>query len=189
MDKLIDLGTGWDILLKKREAIGKKAAEMIESSEEGKCSYSKGYMTQEVFLCNTCNQSDQGSGVCVGCYLSCHLDHDVSEVGPKPHFRCDCGNTLMKNRCSFVEKPEKNSENAYNHNFLGKFCICDTEDSDDRSCDMFMCIGCCDWFHSDCIELSNNCHNHSEIHEEIIPKIPSELISHYYFICQACVNR
>ena len=189
MDKEIDLATGWDILLKKREAMGKKAAEIIESSEEGKCSYSKGYIIQEVFLCRTCTINEEGSGICVGCYLSCHLDHDIAELGPKSNFQCDCGNTRMKNKCNFTQKSESNPENLYNQNFKGKFCICGKEDSDDRECEMYMCIGCYDWFHSDCITLSNNLHNHSNIHEEIIPAIPTELLIHYFFICCKCVNK
>jgi hypothetical protein len=188
MDKEIDLVTGWDQLLKKREAIGKKASEMIELSEEGKCSYDKGYFTQEVFLCRTCNKNELGSGVCVGCYLSCHLDHDVAELGPKANFRCDCSNPRMKNSCNFVPKNQENAENAYNQNFLGKFCVCGMEDSDDRDCEMYMCIRCYDWFHSDCIEISNNTHNHSILHEENIPGIPSESLCEYYFICYKCIN-
>lgn len=189
MEKEIDISTGWDQLLKKRKAMGKKAAELIESSEEGKCSYSKGYLTQEVFLCRTCNIKEEGSGVCVGCYLACHLDHDVAELGPKPNFRCDCGNTRMKATCAFTEKAPINDQNRYSHNFQGKFCICALEDSDDRDSEMYMCIGCYDWFHSDCITLSNNCHNHSNAIEENLPEIPCELLTHYFFICCSCVKR
>lgn len=188
MDEEIDLATGWGVLMKKREAIGKKAQEIIEASEEGKCSYDKGYITQELYLCKTCNISSQGSGICVGCYLTCHLDHEVSELGPKANFRCDCGNSRLKSTCSFIQKTAENQENVYNQNFLGKFCICSQEDSDDRESEMYMCIGCYDWFHADCIELSNNCHNHSTLHEEHIPKIPSDNIDNFYMICLKCIN-
>ena len=185
MEKLTDLSSGWDVMLKKREAMAKKAEELIEISEDGKCSYSKGYITQDVFFCKTCNTNEAGSGVCVGCYLACHLDHDIAELGPKASFRCDCGNSYMKNTCSFTSKSPSNAENTYNQNFIGKFCICGMEDSEDRESEMYMCIGCYDWFHADCITLSNNCHATTE---ELLPTIPSDLLSHYYFICDKCIR-
>jgi hypothetical protein len=188
MEKEIDFYTGWKNILKKRESVGAKAKELILESEEGICSYPKGYCTQELYLCKTCNKTPEGSGICVGCYLTCHIDHEVVELGPKGSFRCDCGNPRMSNSCTFIDKPEENSQNLYNHNFIGKFCICSQADSEDRESEMYMCINCFDWYHSDCIQLSNSCHNHSVSRYENIPGIPEDCISQYYFLCCSCVK-
>lgn len=188
MEKETDLYTGWKNLLKKRETIGAKARELISQSEEGSCSYHKGYCTQDLYLCKTCTKSQEGSGICVGCYLTCHLDHEVVELGPKGSFRCDCGSPRMSNACSFIPKPEVNTQNTYNQNFIGKFCICSQEDSEDRECEMYMCINCFDWYHSDCIQLSNDCHNHSVNRCENVPGIPADCVSEYYFLCYSCVK-
>lgn len=188
MEKETDLYTGWKDLLKKRESIGSKTRELISTSEEGCCSYTKGYCIQDLYLCKTCNKSETGSGICIGCYLSCHLDHEVAELGPKGSFRCDCGNPRMSNTCQFIAKSEENSKNVYNQNFLGKFCICSQEDSDDRDSEMYMCVNCQDWFHSECIQISNDCHNHSTHRAENIPGIPEDCISQYYFLCCSCVK-
>jgi hypothetical protein len=52
---------------------------------------------------------------------------------------------------------------------------------------MYMCVGCFDWFHSDCIKLSNDCHNHSDHRSEVIPGIP-ENPSDYFFLCFKCMK-
>lgn len=187
MEETATLASAWTSLLQKREQIGAKAKELISSSEEGKCSYEKGYITQEVYLCKTCNKSSSGSGICVGCYLDCHIDHEVAELGPKRNFRCDCGTPRISGKCNFAGKKEENKDNLYNHNFLGKFCVCSQEDNEDRECEMFMCVGCFDWFHSDCIKLSNDCHNHSESRAEVIPSIP-ENANDYFFMCFKCLR-
>jgi hypothetical protein len=86
-------------------------------------------------------------GVCFGCSLRCHLDHNVIELFEKRNFRsfslssslllslfspthrffrCDCGvRTPMD--CSFATSPRSptsTSRNRYNANFLNKYCWC-----------------------------------------------------------------
>jgi len=49
--------------------------------------------------------------------------------------------------CSLqIEKDFLNKENKYNHNFIGKYCRCDSED--DEIEDMIQCTICEDWFHT-----------------------------------------
>ncbi len=51
------------------------------------CTYDKGYVRQPVYACKTCG----GGGVCAGCSVSCHAEHDLVELFNKRQFRCDCG--------------------------------------------------------------------------------------------------
>ena len=51
------------------------------------CTHTRGYVRQLIYACKTCG----GGGVCVGCSVSCHSDHDLVELFHRRHFRCDCG--------------------------------------------------------------------------------------------------
>lgn len=175
-------------LKKKRSAFQARAQEL---AQETHCSFPTGYLSQAVYACLTCTR-DEPAGVCVGCYLSCHLHHEVQELGIKSHFRCDCGNGKFQKKCSKCpEKPDFNEENAYNHNYKGRFCFCDAGDSEDtREDDMYMCMGCQDWFHESCIGKANDCHNFAEVvnHQQHVPSIPADS-SDYYFLCHRCVSK
>jgi len=193
MDKELSLLSGWTQISKKREKLAERARELINSREEGKtCSFPKDPVVQEVFLCRTCNTCPEGSGVCLGCYLQCHLDHEVVELGPKTNLVCDCGNSRMSNKCTLnSQKPLENPDNSYSHNFKGKFCICDSEDSEEtRESEMFMCVGCQDWFHSTCVQSANNSHNlaDKEFHQTTIPQVPLENLEEFFFVCEKCLQ-
>ena len=175
-------------LRKKRSAFHARAQELEQDMQ---CTYPAGYITQEVYLCLTC-RSTQPAGICAGCYLACHLQHEVQELGVKTHFRCDCGNPTFPKKCQkHPDKADTNPENTYNHNFTGTFCFCDTGDSDEtREEDMFMCMGCQDWFHESCIRKANDCHNFAEVsaHQPLVPSIPSDSAD-YLFLCHVCVKK
>lgn len=65
-----------------------------------KCSYEKGYITQEIYVCLTCSkEKDTFAGICVGCAYKCHDQHEVENLYFKRNFRCDCGNS---NFCIFL---------------------------------------------------------------------------------------
>jgi E3 ubiquitin-protein ligase UBR7 len=59
-----------------------------------KCTYEKGYITQEIYICITCTKEKNSiTGMCVGCAYKCHENHDVTNLHFKRNFRCDCGNS------------------------------------------------------------------------------------------------
>jgi len=58
------------------------------------CTYQKGYITQEIYVCLTCKkEKDYDSGICVACVYKCHENHEVFNLNFKRNFRCDCGNS------------------------------------------------------------------------------------------------
>jgi hypothetical protein len=60
----------------------KKVNELIETTDDAKnCTYSKGYIDQEVFHCLTCARGP--SAICMACYLRCHLEHEIVQLGWK----------------------------------------------------------------------------------------------------------
>lgn len=87
-------------------------------------------------------------------------EHDVIELFNKRHFRCDCGTKRFEgcgqSSCSLytadTTESVENSENVYNHNFFGRYCICDKEYQEDSDT-MFQCLRCQDWFHDKCVAL------------------------------------
>ena len=94
------------------------------------CSYDRGYITQLVNICLTCNEyskNSQKAGLCAGCAYNCHdEDHEIIELGYKRNFRCDCGNSNFHQSCDYQQEKEYiNENNKYNHNFDNKFCYCD----------------------------------------------------------------
>ena len=59
-----------------------------------KCTYEKGYITQELYSCATCNNDKkEDAGICNGCAHTCHKDHELNPLFFKRDFRCDCGNS------------------------------------------------------------------------------------------------
>eukprot|EP01084_Bolivina_argentea_P100346 180195_1 len=132
------------------------------------CTYHSGHLNQPVFACLTCYQTDSKnnnnnnssasfSGICLGCSMNCHLDHNVIELWNKRHFRCDCGNSKFKHskqsQCLLsCQKDPINELNQYNHNFKGKYCYCHREYAASQHT-MHQCFLCQDWFHQTCIIL------------------------------------
>lgn len=65
-----------------------------DNKELKNCTYNQGYISQEVYICNTCyKENNEQAGICIGCAFSCHKDHDVSQLYFKREFKCDCGNS------------------------------------------------------------------------------------------------
>lgn len=74
----------------------------------------------------------------------------------KRAFRCDCGNSSMRNKCQLKPKKDGNKDkNKYNHNFVGKYCRCD-RGQDVELGEMFQCIICEDWFREKCLLTSSS---------------------------------
>mmetsp|Transcript_14027 Transcript_14027/g.26264 ORF Transcript_14027/g.26264 Transcript_14027/m.26264 type:complete len:369 (+) Transcript_14027:216-1322(+) len=184
-----DLAKSWMSMLSKRQKVANKAQELISSKKEANtCSYEQGQIAQELFHCKTCSVG--ASAVCTACYLKCHIDHEVIELGWKIGFQCDCGTGRTNSQCKLSGSKEACPDNAYNHNFEGRFCICDAEDSEDtREDEMSMCVGCSDWFHTKCIKTANNSHCFAQVedHQTYVPSVPSES-EHYFMVCAACIR-
>mmetsp|Transcript_15133 Transcript_15133/g.16828 ORF Transcript_15133/g.16828 Transcript_15133/m.16828 type:complete len:453 (-) Transcript_15133:210-1568(-) len=131
------------------ESMAQRMEKTLKATE---CTYDRGYVTQEIFACKTCSASDDyPAGFCLACSLHCHLDHEIFELYEKRDFRCDCGNSKMANRCQLVKPgiPERelvNEKNKYNHNFSGRYCVCDQPYNIEEDT-MLMCLFCEDWFH------------------------------------------
>ncbi|WVQ71554.1 hypothetical protein IAR50_001093 [Cryptococcus sp. DSM 104548] len=129
------------------------------------CSYSKGHLRQSVWSCIDCG----GKGVCYGCSISCHGEHNLVELWTKRSFRCDCPTTSMqpeppassqtkRRRCALnppeIQPQSPNHKNKYTHNFQGKFCRCGRDyDAETEEEAMLCCLGCEDWFHESCLNL------------------------------------
>ena len=116
------------------------------------CTYKKGYITQECFICLTCFlETKKRAILCLGCSVKCHDDiHEIIPIGFKRHIRCDCGNNNYFVECKLKKKEEieyDNPENNYNHNMENKYCFCDSED--DGNSTMAQCFFCEDWFHKE----------------------------------------
>lgn len=74
------------------------------------------------------------------------------ELYTKRNFRCDCGTKRMPNvRCNLdALKFEENTENLYNQNFSGLYCICHRpypDPEEEIEDEMIQCIVCEDWYH------------------------------------------
>ncbi|KGN50016.1 putative E3 ubiquitin-protein ligase UBR7 [Cucumis sativus] len=158
-------------------------ADLVLGGDEGKeCTYNKGYMKrQAIFSCLTCTP-DGNAGVCTACSLSCHDGHEIVELWTKRNFRCDCGNSKFGNFvCKlFSNKDVENSNNSYNHNFKGSYCICNRPYPDpdvEEQVEMIQCCMCEDWFHEEHLGLSS-------IDE--IPRDEEGEPLYEDFICKAC---
>ncbi len=114
------------------------------------CTYNKGYITQECYVCLTCyKETKKYAIICLGCSLKCHDEaHEMISIGFKRHIRCDCGNNNFYINCTLKKNDEMsydNIENKYNHNMEGKYCYCNEEEDEKKI--MIQCFFCEDWFH------------------------------------------
>ncbi|KAG8935196.1 hypothetical protein FRC01_007429 [Tulasnella sp. 417] len=125
-----------DSLLSKQSKLLKQAARAIPHSFS-KCTYDEpgGYIRQALYWY-----------------------HEQLELFPKRAFRCDCPTSTVPVHCALhagtaTEPP--NAENQYNQNFRGDFCRCGRDyDPLTETETMIQCIGCEDWFHESCLNLS-----------------------------------
>ncbi|KAJ1983040.1 hypothetical protein H4R33_004913 [Dimargaris cristalligena] len=136
------------------------------------------------------------AGICYACSIACHSSHEVIELFNKRHFRCDCGTRRMvgagpnatERACQLQPKADIiNTENTYSHNFLGRYCWCNSlYDPDDEDRVMFQCAVCTDWYHSTCIgKMPENadfdefvCARCTDRHADILKRIrPSKQVT------------
>lgn len=109
-----------------------------------------------MYACKTCAEKSVGgvpAGICLACSYHCHENHDLIELYTKRNFRCDCGSSKMPGVTCNLDpfKSEENTENKYNQNFSGLYCICNRPypDPEDKIADeMIQCIVCEDWYHT-----------------------------------------
>ncbi|CAD6207537.1 GSCOCG00010215001-RA-CDS [Cotesia congregata] len=168
-------------VLQEANQLEEDANAVLGASDDGSCTYNKGYIRQALYACKTCCPNEQDlAGVCLACSFHCHEGHDLVELYTKRNFRCDCGNTKFgEKKCSLDPcKAVENKENKYNQNFKGVYCTCsrpypDPEDTSDD--EMLQCVICEDWYHS----------KHLGSPEEEIP----EDDSFEEVICKDCMSK
>ncbi|KAJ3304873.1 hypothetical protein HDV03_002255 [Kappamyces sp. JEL0829] len=120
------------------------------------CFHGKGSIKQLLYSCVTCAQATgKDVGVCYGCFVQCHTDHQVHELFYRRDFTCDCGTERSSVSCVFQRPEESRSASAankYNHNFKGINCYCKLLHDDAKETrEMIQCLVCEDWFHDSCI--------------------------------------
>ncbi|ETO18356.1 hypothetical protein RFI_18916 [Reticulomyxa filosa] len=171
--KLFTKKKGWDDGETEKMT---EANEKIEKDMIYYCTYPKGYISQRVFVCQTCNAMNNNDtnyvGICYACKNSCHAGHKILDIWTKDHFRCDCGYRGNLTKCVWNAFGKKNDENkrVYNHNFIGKYCHCEKlfieeenknengneeekkennliKGNDDLEILWVQCYYCQDWFH------------------------------------------
>lgn len=147
-------------VLQVESQLEEDAYAVLGASDDQNCTYNKGYMRQALYACKTCCSSKVQAAVCLACSFHCHEGHELVELYTKRHFRCDCGNTKFDGKQCNLEKLKSatNTENKYNQNFNGVYCVCarpypDPEGDED---DMLQCIICEDWYHLKHLECDNN---------------------------------
>lgn len=195
-------------LIEKQAELEEAARQAVPFSfTKGGCTYERGYIRQPIYACKTCG----GGGVCAGCSVGCHADHELVELFAKRNFRCDCGTlSLCRGKsekekdlspCSLRSKElnfaPQNDKNAYNQNFEGQFCRCErgkTYDPEKEDETMFQCLDCEDWLHESCTSLRPNKFS-SEPSQSQSPTqsiCDGPLVDHEafeLFICHECVQK
>lgn len=104
-----------------------------------------------VFSCVTC-AAEAGAGavgVCEACALSCHIEHELVDVGVRTDWLCDCATPRSSVACAAgggdgARAGER--ANAYGHNFEGRFCSCDRP-YDAATDTLTQCLACGEWWH------------------------------------------
>lgn len=134
------------------------AAEELEAldvfpDEPDECSWLSESKSQAIYACATCTP-EGNAGICYSCSIRCHADHELYELWDKRDFKCDCGNDKFDPSFQCGLMPKKgvtNAGNRYNHNFSGRYCVCDQKYDPVSDTVMFKCQLCEDWFHSQCL--------------------------------------
>ncbi|WKX88161.1 hypothetical protein Q1695_008083 [Nippostrongylus brasiliensis] len=138
-------------ILDSEDSCRETARVLLGAQDSSVCTYPEGYKPrQALFACLTCapDPDTNEAGICYGCSINCHEDHNIVELFTKRRFRCDCGNSKFKSKCTlFEEKDELNKSNEYNHNFAGLFCVCKKPYPCELDETMHQCVACEDWFH------------------------------------------
>ena len=82
-------------LIDKEEELEQEAYEKLKEpqwGDETRCTFSDGAISQPVYSCLTCSKQggEEGEGwvgVCFGCSMNCHVDHEIVELFDKRDFR------------------------------------------------------------------------------------------------------
>lgn len=157
-------------VLEEEKMLEEEYAAVLGASDEKCCTYIQGAVKrQALYSCLTCcpegrNDFEKCAGICLACSYQCHENHELIELYTKRNFRCDCPTERIgSNRCilnSSLKQPEKlNTENIYNQNFQGLYCICRRPYPDpERTTEevMLQCVICEDWFHLQHLNASGN---------------------------------
>uniref|UniRef100_UPI00398EDFB7 putative E3 ubiquitin-protein ligase UBR7 n=1 Tax=Pristiophorus japonicus TaxID=55135 RepID=UPI00398EDFB7 len=166
-------------VLEENDKLESEACAVLGGSDSDKCSYSDGYVKrQALYACNTCTpKGGQPAGICLACSYKCHEGHELFELYTKRNFRCDCGNSKFNDlQCKFFSEKEKtNSENKYNDNFFGLYCICKRpypDPEDETPDEMIQCVVCEDWFHG-----------------RHLGAILPENVEYQEMVCRSCMKR
>ena len=176
-------------LIEQQERLESQAAEAIPFRFD-ECTRDRGHIRQPIYACRTCG----GGGVCAGCSVACHGDHDLVELFHKRHFMCDCGSQNMYRKrdpadlletgypsdakpCSLRREgfSPGSTENTYGHNFDGHFCYCErgqNYDPEKEEETMYQCLVCEDWLHESCT------------HRGLVKSADFEC-----FVCDGCVTK
>lgn len=139
-------------LVAAQDALEAEAREVIPYTFSH-CTGDMGYIKQPVFACRTCLND---AGVCAGCSLGCHAEHELVELFTRRSFKCDCGTERMGagSFCSLSKRDDApaNADNTYSKNFKGEFCICGVlYDPHTETDAMYQCLVCEDWLHHACL--------------------------------------
>lgn len=162
--------TAWDYVQSHLALESEARCQMPYDPRE--CTFAMGPQRQALYACLTCARMETPSkpnAVCYACSIRCHASHELVELFAKRGRTCDCGTTRIPRPC-MVRTPlwSKLNEDIANydpdipqgpppnsHNFLGKFCLCDTPYDPELESNMFQCalgVACDeDWFHEECI--------------------------------------
>ena len=101
-----DPGISMVDVLEDEESREADAKAVLGNADDKNCTYhSGGYMKrQALYSCLTCTKDPSNpAGICLACSYRCHEDTcDLVELYTKRNFRCDCGNSKMKNECKLA---------------------------------------------------------------------------------------
>jgi hypothetical protein len=124
--------------------------------------------------------------------LAGHASHHVLELFAKRDFRCDCCTPAVSQSnfsitfadelaCNLVDAVKTvNDANRYNHNFVGRYCVCAQRyDPEMEESVMHQCFICQDWFHDRCIAMPAWCKDVDADDDKIELKC---------FVCTGCVT-
>jgi E3 ubiquitin-protein ligase UBR7 len=66
------------------------------------------------------------------------------------------------------DKDYENSKNSYNHNFEGKYCLCNEGDYEEL--EMIQCLLCEDWYHNTHLEVNEVIFKINFLFKEYLPR-------------------
>lgn len=71
-------------LLEQQKAVSQNAVAVFGDVEDDKCTWDLAKSRQSVFACRTCFEATgRRAGICAGCSMTCHRNHEVLELYTK----------------------------------------------------------------------------------------------------------